>query len=71
MNKDLKNCIRIIESLCGDIELVSFGLAPNPNGFCYEVHNESLFNTKELKALDDALNYLTGEEEDTIKELYL
>jgi len=33
MNKDLKNCIRIIESLCGDIELVSFGLAPNPNGF--------------------------------------
>jgi len=71
MNKDLKNCIRIIESLCGDIELVSFGLAPNPNGFCYEVHNESLFNTKELEALDDALNYLTGEEEDTIKELYL
>lgn len=68
---NLRNCIRILESLCGDVELVSFGLAPNPNGFCYEVHNESLFNTKELKALDDALEILTSEEENTLKELYL
>jgi len=66
---NLRNCIRILESLCGDVELVSYGLSPNVNGFCYENHGN--INETDLKVLDAALNSLTSEEEQTLRELYL
>jgi hypothetical protein len=66
---NLRNCIRILESLCGDVELVSYGLAPNPDGFCYEIHTQ--VSDTDLKVLDDALGMLTTNEENTLKELYL
>lgn len=66
---NLRNCIRILESLCGDVELISYGLAPNPDGFCYEKLTE--VSETDLKALDSALGSLNSEEQETLKELYL
>lgn len=66
---NLRNCIRILESLCGDVELVSYGLAPNPNGFCYEKH--TAISEVDEKALNDALNSLSSKEIETLTELYL
>jgi len=61
--------IDLLETDVGDIELVSYGLAPNPNGFCYEVYNT--YNVVDTKKIDAALNSLTKLEEVTIRELYL
>lgn len=69
MSDNLKNTIRIIESLTGDVELVSYGLAPKPNGFCYENHGN--INETDLKVLDTALGSLNNEETETLRELYL
>lgn len=39
-----------------DIEIVSYGLAPNPNGFCYEApENASSAACRRLSSLLDAL----------------
>lgn len=51
---------RIVDicELC-DIEIVSFGLVPNPDGFCYELpeeYNEIKEYIKELDSLLDSLN---------------
>ena len=47
-----------IETLCSDyeIEIVSYGLAPNPNGFCYEAEDVPSEVHEELSALLDSLS---------------
>ena len=67
MSEDLKDCIRELEKLCGQVELVSFGLAPNPFGFCYEV----LDSEADVTDLDASLECLSDEDEITLRSLYL
>lgn len=50
-----------------DIELVSYGLAPNPFGFCYEKHEE--LSEKLEKELNTLLNGLSTQEEKVLKEI--
>ena len=70
MNKELRDAIKVIENLCGEIELVSYGLAPNPNGFSYEVFGSNI-EPKRLSELDLTLDHLSNDNTETIKELYL
>lgn len=53
----------------GHFELVSFGLAPNPNGFCYEREDDS--QPVQEKRLNELLNSLTTDDEILLKERYL
>jgi hypothetical protein len=39
-----------------DIEIVSYGLAPNPNGFCYEVGDTCAAAAEDLDRMLDALS---------------
>lgn len=44
-------------ALDNDLEIVSYGLAPNPNGFCFESHGKASetakrWLTKELERLN-------------------
>jgi len=52
---------KIIE-LCADSgnEIVSYGLAPNPNGFCYERGEDATY--KECQELSELLDLLTNSE---------
>ena len=65
MNKS--NKIRRVLTLLVDSgsEIVSYGLAPNPNGFCYERGN-SLSKVQE-KELNNLLNSLSSKEENILK----
>lgn len=43
--------------LDNNLEVVSYGLAPNPNGFCFESHGKASDNVKrEFSKMLDALN---------------
>jgi len=69
---NLKEVIQRLENLCGQVELVSFGLAPNPNGFCYETYDDyGSIDPVKLKGLNLALDSLSNKEAQTIIELYL
>lgn len=59
MNKKVKKILQF--SLDYNFEIVSYGLAPNPNGFCYEDHN-SKRNNNARKVFNDLLNSLNKEE---------
>lgn len=67
MNRQLKRVIRILEKNIESLELVSYGLAPNPTGFCYERYGK-VYHERELNEL---LDELSDEDEETLKELYL
>lgn len=56
----------IIE-FCNDnsIEIVSYGLAPNPNGFCYELYGDAC--SDEAHCLDEMLDKLTAKQERELK----
>lgn len=56
--------------LTNSVELVSYGLAPNVDGFCYEVHNEKT-SYKLLKRIDERLDALSKEQEKYLKEIAL
>ena len=56
----LYKLISVLEKYCGELELVSFGLAPNPNGFCYEVYGD--IPNKDLKRINSLLDQLTIKE---------
>jgi len=75
MSTELKTAIKSIERLCGEVELVSYGLAPNPTGFCYEVIETKYRDASEmqlmLRKLEDALEALNHKDTRTIIELYL
>lgn len=51
----------------GDFEIVSYGLAPNPNGFCYEFIGDGKRNKTKEKRLSDALDELTPLQEKILK----
>ena len=72
-NENLRECIRLLESLVDVIELISFGLAPNPNGFCYEILKDGLIKSErvKMKSLDRELDSLNEAQEEVIRELYL
>jgi hypothetical protein len=71
LTKDLKQLIKILEEQCGNIEIVSYGLSPNPNGFCYEVYNPDKIDKSKAINFCYLINNLTNKEEKIIKELYL
>lgn len=50
-----------------DIQIISFGLAPNPNGFCFEASD----NTSEtaLAVFDDMLNQLSAHHEERLRKI--
>jgi len=68
---NLRACVRHLESLCGEVELVSYGLAPNPNGFCYEILEGADVGWDMIEELDRLLNNLSNREEIELKYLYL
>lgn len=57
MSLKVKKILRICEE--NELEIVSFGLAPNPWGFCYEGGR--------CEELDRLLNSLTEKEENELK----
>ena len=72
MEKDLIRAIDAIESLVGEVELVSYGFPPNPNGFCYEVFEKQRYSTPgqlktKLKRLDNALDNLSKDRASILK----
>lgn len=50
-------------------EIVSYGLAPNPNGFCYEVPYERGMDLEARTMMDRLLDQLTRAEEEELKAL--
>lgn len=50
-----------------DIEIVSYGIAPNPNGFCYELFGDSCRD--EARCLDEMLDGLTSEESKELRRI--
>jgi hypothetical protein len=76
MSQNLKDAITAIESLVGEAELISYGLAPNSSGFCYEVYERQRYSTTgqlrtKLKRLDATLEALNHRDTQSIIELYL
>ena len=55
MTRNLERIDQILEAY--EIEIVSFGLAPNPNGFCFEASEETPLDVvTELSGILDNLN---------------
>jgi hypothetical protein len=67
MSNVLKKIDDILEG--NDLTIVSYGLAPNPFGFCFE-RGEHV-NSETCKELSRLLNGLSVTEEKIIKERYL
>jgi hypothetical protein len=64
------NVKRLIELLERNVvDLVSYGLAPNPFGFCYET-NDKFTNDADLPEINQLLDCLTTDEENTIRQAY-
>ena len=68
----MNNPLRLIRKFLneGHIEIVSYGLAPNPFGFCFEILNDELTD-KTLKTISEAFDYLSNEEEELLRKQYL
>ena len=60
MSESVKRILEIMEMY--QIEMVSYGLAPNPNGFCYELPHDHGMSLKMRTELDSLLDSLTGHE---------
>lgn len=58
-----------ILEFCSDnsIEIVSYGLAPNPNGFCYELCGDACRD--EAMQLDKMLAALTTKQEAELRKI--
>lgn len=55
-----------------DYEIVSYGLAPNPNGFCYEYQGKDSKRDWNLdKYISDTLESLNREESEMLRKLAL
>jgi hypothetical protein len=69
--KTITPTIKKIEDILdtGKFELVSFGLAPNPWGFCFERDEEA--SKLEARRLSKLLDGLSDEETNYLKENYL
>lgn len=64
----LKYIEKVLEK--GEYQLVSFGLAPNPWGFCFEFHGEIL-NKITSKTLSNYLDLLNESQENYLRRKYL
>lgn len=64
----MKNRIDQILKFCAkhDIEIVSYGIAPNPFGFCYEAGEEA--SAAACRKLDAMLESLTEREEQMLRK---
>lgn len=60
--------VRKVLAFCADhdIEIVSYGLSPNPNGFCFERGENT--SQKACKTLSGMLDSLTGLEEQELRK---
>lgn len=65
----MSNLIQQILDFCyeNSIEIVSYGLAPNPNGFCYELYGDACRD--EAMQLDEMLNALTTKQETELRKI--
>lgn len=63
MSKQVKEILDFLGET--DIQIVSYGLAPNPNGFCYEIYGDSC--SDEASCLEEMLEGLTKEQEEELK----
>lgn len=64
--------VQTVLDLCQDygFEIVSFGLAPNPNGFCFEMPDEvDSFTEDAAVELVRHLNALSSTEEQELRKL--
>lgn len=67
---DIKKLVTLLERYCGDIEIVSYGLAPNPFGFCYEIYTDDI-PKKDLQAIDRLLDGLSVIDELILRNMYI
>ena len=63
----MKRLLKILNTY--DVALVSFGLAPNPNGFCFEA--EDSVDKAIVTELGELLGQLTLKEEKYLKVNYM
>jgi len=66
-NVNLREVIVLLER--GVCDLISYGLAPNPNGFCYEKHGT--LTESDEKELNTLLDGLTPDQERELIALYM
>ena len=64
LSRKVKEIIQI--GLDHDLEIISYGLAPNPNGFCFEDHGGA--SDKTLMHFNDLLDALTKAEIDELRK---
>jgi hypothetical protein len=63
-----KNISKVVDLLeLYDCEIVSYGLAPRPNGFCFERGDDT--SDAQCVALSKALDSLTSDEEQLLRIL--
>ena len=57
--------VQAVIDFCDDnhVDIISYGLAPNPNGFCYEADDDV-----ETKELEEMLDALTSKEENELRK---
>lgn len=53
--------------LDNNLEIMSYGFAPNPNGFCFENHGNA--SNKVLKYFSDQLDALDCEETEELRKV--
>ena len=64
MSPNLKKIMQF--GLDNNLEIVSYGLAPNPNGFCFESHGKASNIVK--KTFFDELENLSTEEVEQLRK---
>jgi hypothetical protein len=69
MSKTIAALVEILDD--GEFELVSYGLAPNPDGFCYEFSGDGKRDKVQETRLNNLLDSLNESEERLIKARYL
>lgn len=62
---NIQNVLELL--IISDCTLVSFGLAPNPNGFCFELGDET--TREQALELTKALDALSPREEEDLRKL--
>lgn len=66
MNRDERIVYNLLdEMLAADCEIVSYGLPPNPNGFCFESHGDVSEAVK--RKFSRRLDALTKNQEEILK----
>lgn len=66
MKSPIQQILEILENY--DIEIISFGLAPRPWGFCFEVNSDDKETLYEAQRLDELLFILSDKEESELRK---